>query len=107
MVDKKKETDKSTEMVVVEQENICENQKTFNKAFTKAIDNYPKEKYNQLTDGEKISLTVQYILYVLLGLVFIVWAVFLAQKSKDKVMHTVLAFVFAPFYVFSYYISNK
>jgi hypothetical protein len=87
--------------------NVCENQKTFNKAFTKAIDNYPKEKYNQLTDGEKTSLTVQYILYVLLGLVFIVWAVFLAQKSKDKVMHTVLAFVFAPIYVFSYYISNK
>ena len=76
MTDKKTET--ATEMVVVEQENICENQKTFNKAFTKAIDNYPKEKYNQLTDGEKISLTVQYILYVLLGLVFIVWAVFLA-----------------------------
>ena len=76
MTDKKTET--ATEMVVVEQENICENQKTFNKAFTKAIDNYPKEKYNQLTDGEKISLTVQYILYLLLGLVFIVWAVFLA-----------------------------
>ncbi len=87
--------------------NVCENQTTFNKAFTKAIDNYPKEKHDQLTNVEKTSLLVQYILYVFLGLVFIVWAVFLAQKSKDKVLHTVLAFVFAPIYVFSYYISNK
>ena len=87
--------------------NVCKDQKIFNDAFMKAIDNYPKEKYKQLSEGEKTSLTIQYIVYVLLGLVFIVWAVFLAQKSKDKVMHTVLAFVFAPVYVFSYYISSK
>ena len=106
MVDTKKK-ENVDEIVVVEKENICENQKTFNKAFLKAVDNYPKEKYNQLTDGEKTSLTVQYILYVLLGLVFIVWAIFLAQKSKDKILHTVLALVFSPVYVFSDYIASK
>ena len=106
MVDTKKK-ENVDEIVVVEKENICENQKTFNKAFLKAVDNYPKEKYNQLTESAKTSLTVQYILYVLLGLVFIVWAIFLAQKSKDKILHTVLALVFSPVYVFSYYIASK
>ena len=65
-------------------DDVCQDQDTFNNAFMKAVDDYPKEKYNQLSTGEKTSLTIQYIVYLVLGLVFIIWAIFLAQKSKDK-----------------------
>lgn len=87
--------------------SVCHDQNTFNNAFMKAVDDYPKEKYNQLSQGEKTSLTIQYIVYLVLGLIFIIWAIVLAQKSKDKVLHTILAFIVAPIYVFSYYISSK
>ena len=86
--------------------NVCQNQDSFNDAFQQAVNTYPKKEYDQLTSAQKTSIMIQRIIYVILGLVFIVWAVILAQKSNDKTLHTLLAVIFSPIYVLSYYIST-
>jgi hypothetical protein len=85
--------------------NVCKNQDSFNDAFQQAVNTYPKKEYNKLTSTQKTSVMIQRIIYIVLGLVFIIWAVILAQKSNDKTLHTLLAIIFSPLYVLSYYIS--
>jgi Ca2+/Na+ antiporter len=85
--------------------NVCQNQESFNDAFQQAINTYPKKEYDQLTSTQKTSIMIQRIIYIVLGLIFIVWAVMLAQKSNDKTLHTLLAIIFSPLYILSYYIS--
>jgi|APSaa5957512535_1039671.scaffolds.fasta_scaffold469122_1 hypothetical protein len=86
--------------------NVCEDQNTFNNAIQKALNEYPKKEYNQLTSAQKTSIMIQRIIYFVLGLIFIIWAVTLAQKANDNVLHTVLAIILSPIYVLSYYISK-
>ena len=85
--------------------NVCQNQDSFNNAFQQALNEYPKKEYDQLTSPQKTSIMIQRIIYIVLGLIFIVWAVMLAQKSNDKTLHTLLAIIFSPLYILSYYIS--
>ena len=89
-----------------EEKNVCQNQDTFNDAVQKALNEYPKKEYNQLTSTQKTSIMVQRIVYFVLGLIFIIWAVVLAQKANDNVLHTILAIILAPIYILSYYISQ-
>ena len=78
---------------------ICDNQDNFNQAFRKAV------KYVDKKNTPK--LWVQIVAGIIMLLV-IIWAVLLARKvdSSDKVLHFLLALVFAPFYIISYYLSS-
>ena len=77
--------------------NVCNDQKTFNKAVKKAI--------NNLDDPDSKNQTANLIM-VLITLTFYVWALLLALKVQDKqhrLLHVLFALVFGPIYVLAYY----
>ena len=79
--------------------NVCNDQKTFNKAVKKAI--------NHLDDPDSKNQTANLIM-VLITLTFYVWALLLALKVQDKqhrLLHVLFALVFGPIYVLAYYAS--
>jgi len=79
---------------------ICNNQDTFNTSFREAVKAYDKH--------EKPKNWIL-IVSVLIYLVFIIWAVILVAKmspSDDKNKHYVLAILFSPAYIISYYVND-
>jgi hypothetical protein len=78
---------------------ICSSQDEFNQAFRKAI-----KKTDE--DIEEVVSPMRN-LYIVLYLIFIVWAIVLAMKvpkGNDRTLHLVLAMVFSPAYVIGHYI---
>lgn len=81
--------------------NVCDTQDTFNHAFREAV------KY--VNKKETPKLWVQLVAMGIV-LVFVVWALILAAKvhgSADKKVHFLLALIFSPFYIISYYLSGS
>jgi hypothetical protein len=82
-------------------QNVCNDQKTFNKAVKKAI------KHIDDDDDENQNKTSK-LFMVLITLFFYLWAVLLALKVSDKdhrVLHITLALLLGPLYVLSYYLG--
>lgn len=80
---------------------VCDTQDDFNHAFREAVKYVDKK--------ETPKMWVQLVAMGIL-LVFIVWALVLASRvggSSDQKVHFVLALVFAPFYIISYYLSGS
>lgn len=78
--------------------DVCSDQDTFNKSVRKAI------KYVEKKDKPKGWV---YIIMFSLLVLLMFWAILLAMKVSDpntRVIHFVLALVFSPFYVISYYL---
>ena len=79
--------------------NVCNDQKTFNKAVKKAIYHLDEpESKNQAAN----------LVMVLITLTFYIWALLLALKVQDKqhrLLHVLFALVFGPLYVLAYYAS--
>lgn len=81
--------------------NVCKNQQTFDKAFQNALDNY---YYNE--PQMPVGIT---IMYFLLFILFLVWALYLAMKvqiSSERIIHIIFAILLSPLYVISYYLNN-
>jgi len=79
--------------------NVCNDQKTFNKAVRKAI--------NHLDDDQNQTSTSK-LIFTLITLTFYVWALLLALKVEDKqhrVLHALFALLFGPFYVLAHYVG--
>lgn len=79
---------------------VCKTQDDFNKAFREAL------KYNQKENWKKAKGWV--LVYLVLWVVFFVWAVMLAMQVKDprgRTVHLVLAIIAPPVYVLSYYLG--
>lgn len=79
--------------------NVCDDQKTFNRAVRKAI--------NHLDDDQNQTSTSKLIL-TLITLTFYVWALLLALKVEDKqhrVLHALFALLFGPLYVLAHYVG--
>jgi len=79
--------------------NVCNDQKTFNKAVRKAI--------NHLDDDQNQTSTSK-LIFTLITLTFYVWALLLALKVEDKqqrVLHSLFALLFGPFYVLAHYVG--
>jgi hypothetical protein len=80
--------------------NICGSQDNFNHAFDKAVRYTEKENLKKVKPWVYVSAT--------LWLVFFVWALLLAMQveaGQNRLVHLVLAMVFSPVYVLSYYIG--
>lgn len=83
--------------------NVCQDQQTFNKAFKKAVDDYDKEECT--TTRCKVSM----IVFVIVMLIFYIWAVILAMRIKDpehRVLHLIFALSTGPIYVLAYYAAG-
>jgi succinate-acetate transporter protein len=79
---------------------VCDNQADFNYAFRHAL------KYNSEQNMKRAKPWIY--VYLLLWMIFFVWAVLLAMKAStgpDRVIHLVLAVLFSPLYVLSHYLS--
>ena len=79
--------------------NVCNDQKTFNKAVKKAI--------NHLDESDSKNQAANLVM-VLITLTFYIWALLLALKVQDKqhrLLHVLFALVFGPIYVLAYYAS--
>jgi len=82
---------------------VCKDQKTFSNAFKDAVDSYQKNEYDDMSTTGKVLIIISSFLM----LIFVIWAFILSRRTKgDKVVHMILAIVFAPAYVLSYYITN-
>ena len=82
-------------------ENVCANQDRFNVAVRKAI---RKNNEDAVENSQNWIL-----LYVLLMLGFLIWAVTLAMKmpkGPEKILHLVIAMVASPVYVLAYYVGE-
>jgi hypothetical protein len=80
--------------------NVCDSQDDFNQAFDKAYEHLGQKVVKQLSGMMK--------LYIILYLVFFVWAVVLAlkvQKGQTRTIHLVFAMAFSPFYVLGHYLN--
>ena len=81
--------------------NVCNNQKTFNRAVKKAI--------NHLDDVDEDQNQTSKLFLALITLTFYVWALLLALKVDDKqhrILHVLFALVFGPLYVLAYYVGR-
>jgi len=81
-------------------ENVCANQQVFNQALYDAV------KYNQKEELKK-ERPWMYV-YVILWMVFFVWAIVLAMRAPaghERIEHLVFAMVFSPVYVLAYYLG--
>lgn len=80
---------------------VCDNQQDFNVAFRKAL------KHNMKEDVKKMGVWLY--IYMILWLVFFVWALCIAMKvapsGPDRTLHLVFAMVFSPIYVIAYYLG--
>ena len=86
----------------IDKMSLCNDQDTFNDAFSKAIKDYDKKQTKKMSGP--------LFIYLLIHLIFVIWGVMLAFKSSPpdhRVIHITLAIVFAPAYVLSYYINNE
>lgn len=80
--------------------SVCNNQDTFNASVNDAI--------NYSIKQNEPSNTVQYVL-VAVYLLAIIWAIMLAFRSNrgpEMQKNLVLAIVFAPVYIVSYYVTK-
>lgn len=80
--------------------NVCDTQDDFNVAFDKAIKQNNK-------DAMKKSTPWIYV-YIVLLMIFFVWALVLAMQvppGPGRLVHLVLAMVFSPIYVLAYYLG--
>lgn len=85
--------------------NVCENQETFNKAVDEALREYTDNETPNPT-ARSIALSIAYILLILL---FLVWAVYLVsteKKSDERVIHFLYAIILSPIYVLSHYLNE-
>jgi hypothetical protein len=81
-------------------ENVCSDQKTFNKAVRHAV--------RHLDDDDEPRNDTTKMIMSLIVLSFYLWAVLLAMKVADKdhrVLHVTLALLTGPLYVLSYYLG--
>lgn len=81
--------------------SVCANQDTFNSALETAIEK-AREKNRK---DNMVANSVMGALYLIL----LVWAVILAMRISDentRILHMILAVLFPPLYVISYYIGN-
>ena len=81
-------------------ENVCSDQKTFNKAVRHAV--------RHLDDDDEPRNDTTKMIMTLIVLSFYLWAVLLAMKVADKdhrVLHVTLALLTGPLYVLSYYLG--
>lgn len=81
-------------------ENVCSDQKTFNKAVRHAV--------RHLDDDDEPQNDTTKMIMTLIVLSFYLWAVLLAMKVADKdhrVLHVTLALLTGPLYVLSYYLG--
>jgi uncharacterized membrane protein len=88
-----------------DKDDICKDQKSYNKAFKNALNTYKLSENECKTDICKVKNTI----FSIIVLVFYLWALLLASKVKDKehrIMHFVFAILTGPIYVLSYYVSN-
>lgn len=79
---------------------VCGNQADFNQALQAAV------KYNNQQAVKQAGAWIW--VYLVLYLVFFVWAVMLAIQvaaGPDRTMHLVFAVVFSPLYVLSHYLG--
>lgn len=79
--------------------NVCQDQATFNDAVGAALDTYGEER--------KVS-TGAMTLYLVLVLVFFIWALILAfqlKRGNDRLLHLFVAMIGSPLYVISYYLN--
>ena len=82
--------------------SLCDNQRDFNVAFKEALKNVDK------TECTTTECKVWVVVVVILSLLFIIWAVILALRVSDnehRILHLVMAILFSPLYVVSYYCS--
>jgi hypothetical protein len=80
--------------------NVCKNQTTFNNAFTNALNYY---------NSSENTPSILTILYAIILLIFLIWAVFLVlamKKSNERILHLFFAIIASPLYVISYYLNN-
>jgi hypothetical protein len=82
-------------------QNVCDDQDSFNQAFHQAI------KYNE----KQMIKDAGPWFWVYLGLwvIFFFWAICLAMRvppGNNRIEHLVFAMLFSPFYVIAYYISG-
>ena len=81
---------------------VCDNQNDFNVALRNAIKYNGKENMKNM--GGWIAL------YLVLYLIFVLWAVFLAAKvppGPQRTQHVLFALLFAPAYVLAYYLNRQ
>lgn len=81
--------------------SLCNDQNTFNVAFSDAIKDYDKKQEQTLSGPLAI--------YMVIHMIFLIWGILLAFKSTPsdhRVIHITLAIVFGPAYVLSYYINK-
>jgi hypothetical protein len=80
--------------------SVCANQDSFNKSLRSGLKYVEKE--NQPNKTSKIVGSLIYCAIIL-------WALLLASKIQvqDKIIHIVLALLFAPVYIISYYIGMQ
>ena len=85
--------------------SVCEDQNKFNEAVHKAM-KYAKKMRQEEEDKEEKN-GYMYV-YVVLYMIFFIWAVMLALKveSADRPLHIALAILMSPIYVLSYYLSG-
>lgn len=78
---------------------VCDNQNDFNQAVRHAI------QFNMEEDRKNLSKNT---VFVIVYMVFFIWAIMLALKVKgeDRVLHIALAVLFSPVYVLAYYLSG-
>ena len=84
--------------------SVCSDQDNFNKAFSKAADEYEKAKMPSVKE-----MSVAIIIYALLYFLFLVWAIILAMRVQDRehrMLHMVFAIGASPLYVLSHYIAD-
>lgn len=80
--------------------NICENQNTFNKAFSSAVKNYNDE--SKLPQGSMV-------VYLVIMILFLIWALVLAfqlKKGNERLLHLLFALIASPIYVIAYYLNS-
>jgi hypothetical protein len=81
--------------------SVCSDQKTFNKAVKKALNNLDD-------DDEQPKNQTSRMFMVLITLALYLWAVLLALKVSDpehRILHVTLALLLGPLYVLSYYLG--
>ena len=79
---------------------VCDNQADFNQAVKEAV-KYSQDQYRENHKGAIAA-------YIVIWLIFLIWAVFLALKrdAASRVSHLMFAMVFSPFYVMAYYLAG-
>lgn len=78
--------------------NVCQNQDTFNQSMNQAI-KYVDKKNRPSNAIQIIALAIFFVL--------LLWSLMLASKSgMDKTLHYVLAMLFSPVYILSYYLAR-